>query len=75
MRLYMSTAVPSTCVTGHPDTGPNSTLCIIADQKMSGLHMCRWFGGRILTFHAVGPGLDSWTTQIIFFTLAPCKYG
>ena len=66
MRLYMSTVVPSTCITGHPDTDPNSALCSTADQKMPGLRMCRWFGGRILTFHAVGPGLDSRTTQTIF---------
>ena len=73
MRLYMSTTVPSTCVTGHPNTDPNSALCIIADQKMSGLHMWRWFGGRILTFHAVGPGLDSRTTQTIFSHFRPVK--
>ena len=47
---------PSTGVTAHPDAGPNSALCNTADQKMSGPRMCRWFGGRILTFHAVGPG-------------------
>ena len=62
---------PSTGVTGHPDTGPNSALCNTADQKMSGPRMCRWFGGRILTFHAVGPGLDSRTTQTIFSHFLP----
>ena len=53
----MSTSTPSTRVTGHPDTGPNNTLCNIADQKIcnsqiSGLHMRRWFSGRTLASHA-----------------------
>ena len=62
----MSTSTPSTRVTGHPDTGPNSALCVIAGQKIrnsriSGLHMCRWFNGRLLAYHATGPGsIPSW---------------
>ena len=60
MQLYVSTSTPSTRVTGHPDTGPNSALCVIAgretcNSQMLGLHMPRWFGGRILTYHATGP--------------------
>ena len=48
---------PSTRVTGHPGTDPNSALCDIADQKicnsqMLDLHMCRWLIGRIFTCHA-----------------------
>ena len=58
MRLYMSTVVPSTCVTVRHASNPNSLPCVIADREMLDLHMCRWFSGRILTFHAVGPGLD-----------------
>ena len=28
----MATVAPSTRVTGHPDTDPNSALCVIADR-------------------------------------------
>ena len=66
MRLYMSTVVPSTGVTGHPGTDPNN-----ADQKMSGLHTCRWFGGRILTFHAVGPDPIPGRCRLYFHTYTP----
>ena len=52
MWLYVTMVVPSTCVTGHPDTTPNSVLWVTANRKMSGLHMWRRFGGRIPTFHA-----------------------
>ena len=65
MRLYMSTVVPSTGVTGHPDTDPNN-----ADRVRSGLHMCRWFGGRILAFHAVGPGSIPGRRRLYFRTSA-----
>ena len=69
MRLYMSTVVPSTCVTGRHASNLNSTSCAIADREMLGLHICRWLSGGILTFHVVGPGLDSRTVQI-----TPRKY-
>ena len=75
----MSTSTPSTRVTGHPDTGPNSALCVIAGQKIrnsriSGLHMCRWFNGRILARHATGPGSIPGTMQTLFSHLRPVKY-
>ena len=56
MQLYMPMVMPSTYVTARRASSPNSALCVIADREMSGLHMCRWFGGRILACHAAGPG-------------------
>ena len=61
MQLYMSTATPSTYVTGRHASDPNRALCDIADGKtcnsqMADRYMRRWFSGRILTCHATGPG-------------------
>ena len=52
---------PSTCLTCRHASDPNNVPCDIVDQKMhnfqmSGLHMCRWFSGRILASHAGDPG-------------------
>ena len=57
----MLMVTPSTCVTGHPDTGPNSTPCDNTHRKMCnsqmlGPHMRRWFSGRILACLAGAPG-------------------
>ena len=65
------TVTPSTCVTGHPDTGPNSALCVIADRKMSDLHMRRWFSGRILAFQAGDPGSIPGRCRLYFRTYTP----
>ena len=64
------TVSPSTRVTGHPDTGPNSVPCDIADREMSDLHMCRWFSGRILACQAGDPGSIP-GCRLYFNTYAP----
>ena len=67
----MVTATPSTTVTDHPDTNPNSALYVIADREMSDLHMCRWFSGRILAYHAGDPGSIPGRCRLYFHTYTP----
>ena len=67
----MVTVTPSTCVTGRHIYYPNSVPCDIADRKMSGLHMRRWFNGRILACHAGDPGPIPGRCRLYFHTCTP----
>ena len=54
MQLYMPTVTPSTCVTCRHASDPNNVPCDIVgratcNSQMPGLHMHRWFSGRIPT--------------------------
>ena len=67
---------PSTCVTGHPDTNPNSGPCdivgrVTCNSQMSGLHMHRWFSGRIPASHAGDPGSIPGRCRLYFRTCTP----
>ena len=70
--------MPSTRVTGHPDTGPNSAPCDIADRKMYNSQMSI----RICVVGSVvESSLAKRGTRVRFpddadyiFALAPCKY-
>ena len=64
---------PSTGVTGHPDTDPNSVYELSLTRRC---RFCICVAGSVVesTPSRGGPGFDSRTMQNIFFTLTPCKY-
>ena len=69
----MSTVTPSTCVTCRHASDPNNVPCDIVgratcNSQMPGLHMHRWFSGRIPASHAGDPGSIPGRCRLYFHT-------